>query len=46
MASPEAADRVLQCLADLGLPLDHPTLHQTGPLFDGLEEFRQHLGAD
>ncbi len=37
--------RVLECLRDLGLPLDHPALHQTGALFDGLEEFRQHLGG-
>jgi 3-dehydroquinate synthase len=39
------ADRVLRCLADLGLPLDHTKLRETGPLFDGLEEFRQHLGG-
>lgn len=39
------AHRVLRCLADLGLPLDHPALHETEPLFDGLEEFRQHLGG-
>ncbi len=38
-------DRVLQCLAALGLPLDHSSLHDTGLLFDGLEEFRQHLGG-
>jgi len=38
-------DRVLKCLTDLGLTLDHPTLHQTDALFDGLEEFRQHLGG-
>lgn len=43
---PEAdADRVLHCLADLGLPLDHPMLHDTRVLFDGMEEFRQHLGG-
>ncbi len=39
------AMRVLTCLADLGLPLDHPTLHDTETLFAGLEEFRQHLGG-
>ena len=32
-------------LADLGLPLDDPYLHDIRTLFDGLEEFRQHLGG-
>ena len=41
----EDAQRVLDCLCRLGLPLDHPALHETQPLFDGLEEFRQHLGG-
>ena len=41
----EDAERVLQCLVDLGLPIDHPTLHDTDVLFRGLEEFRQHLGG-
>lgn len=39
------ADRVLNCLAQMGLPLDHPALHETDELFAGLEEFRQHLGG-
>jgi 3-dehydroquinate synthase len=39
------AHRVLHCLAALGLPLDHPALHETDALFAGLEEFRQHLGG-
>jgi len=39
------ADRVLHCLADLDLPLDHVALHDTDALFAGLEEFRQHLGG-
>lgn len=39
------AERVLHCLTDLGLPLDDPYLHDTRTLFDGLEEFRQHLGG-
>jgi len=39
------AKRVLRCLTDLGLPLDDPYLHDTRTLFDGLEEFRQHLGG-
>jgi 3-dehydroquinate synthase len=43
--SEEDARRVLVCLANLGLPLDHPMLHDTSVLFDGLEEFRQHLGG-
>jgi len=43
---PEAdAERVLRCLSDLGLALDHPALHDTETLFAGLEEFRQHLGG-
>nr|MBC8290195.1 3-dehydroquinate synthase [Planctomycetota bacterium] len=41
----EDADRVLHCLANLGLPLDHPSLHETDELFAGMEEFRQHLGG-
>ena len=39
------ADRVLRCLAHLGFILDHPLLQDTDVLFDGLEEFRQHLGG-
>ena len=38
-------DRVLACLADLGLPLSHPLLSDADVLLDGLEEFRQHLGG-
>lgn len=41
----EDADRVLHALARMGLPLDHPALHDTDELFNGLEEFRQHLGG-
>lgn len=37
--------RVLHCLDQLGLVLDHPVLHDTATLFAGLEEFRQHLGG-
>ncbi len=44
--SSEAADQVLRCLHALGLPLTDPLLEEdTGLLFDGLEEFRQHLGG-
>jgi 3-dehydroquinate synthase len=39
------AERVLRCLAELGFALDHPALHDVRRLFDGLEEFRQHLGG-
>lgn len=39
------AERTLKCLVDLGLPLDHPALEDTGALFAGLEHFRQHLGG-
>ncbi len=41
----EDAQRVLNCLGNLGLTLDHPVLHETEELFGGLEEFRQHLGG-
>ena len=41
----EDADRVLRCLVDLGFDLSHPALNDTQPLFEGLEEFRQHLGG-
>jgi 3-dehydroquinate synthase len=39
------ADRVLRCLVDLGFDLGHPALLDTRSLFEGLEEFRQHLGG-
>ena len=39
------ADRVLKCLVDLGFDLYHAAMEDTGPLFEGLEEFRQHLGG-
>lgn len=41
----EDADRVLDCLQRLGLPLYHPALADVDALFAGLEEFRQHLGG-
>ncbi|MEQ9408641.1 MAG: 3-dehydroquinate synthase [Fuerstiella sp.] len=41
----EDAERVLNCLQSLGLLLDHAALHDTEELFQGLEEFRQHLGG-
>jgi 3-dehydroquinate synthase len=39
------ADHVLVALQRLGLLIDHPALQRTTELFDGLEEFRQHLGG-
>lgn len=39
------ADLVLLALERLGLLIDHPTLQRTDELFQGLEEFRQHLGG-
>ena len=39
------ANRVLVALQRLGLLIDHPALQRTDELFDGLEEFRQHLGG-
>lgn len=39
------AGRVLDCLAELRLPLDDPALDDLDALFLGLEEFRQHLGG-
>jgi 3-dehydroquinate synthase len=42
---PEAdAQHVLACLADLGFSLFHEAM-RSGELFEGLEEFRQHLGG-
>lgn len=41
----DAAERVLDCLQQLGLLMEHPALHETEELFRGLEEFRQHLGG-
>lgn len=38
------AQRTLQCLCDLGFSLNHAALRDEA-LFDGLEEFRQHLGG-
>ncbi len=40
------AHRVVGCLAQIGLPTSHPRLADKKTLFDGLEEFRQHLGGE
>ena len=39
------AERVLVAFERLGLLVGHPMLQQTDELFNGLEEFRQHLGG-
>lgn len=38
------ADRVIDCLSRLGLPIAHPLLNDRR-LLDGIEEFREHLGG-
>ena len=42
---PADARRVLQCLSEMGFDLDHPLLADTNVLYQGMEEFRQHLGG-
>lgn len=39
------AERILRCLQTLGFSLYHAKLRETDALFDGLEEFREHLGG-
>ena len=39
------ADRVIQCLKDLGFTFDHPAVADVDAMLQGLEEFRQHLGG-
>ena len=43
--APEQAERVITCLRELGLRLDHPVLEREDEILGGLEEFRQHLGG-
>ena len=40
------AHATLDCLTQLGFALDHPALDDRDALFEGLEEFRQHLGGE
>lgn len=40
------AHRIVACLAQIGLPTFHERLADKSVLFDGLEEFRQHLGGE
>lgn len=42
---PADAGRVLRCLSELGFTLSDPALWNAETLFEGLEEFRQHLGG-
>lgn len=39
------ADRVLRCLSELGFELFASELRDTNTLFEGIEEFREHLGG-
>jgi len=41
----DVAGSVLRCLAELGFRLSHAALDDTRHLFDGIEEFRQHMGG-
>lgn len=41
----DQASQIIDCLRQLGLLQDHPVLTRTDELFQGLEEFRQHLGG-
>ncbi len=43
LAEAEAV-RAIGCLANLGLPVHHPRLHEDA-IFEGLDEFREHLGG-
>jgi len=43
--SKKTAHQVLECLGNLGFHLCDPSLSNVKVLFDGLEEFRQHLGG-
>lgn len=40
------ADRVCACLSRMGFALSHPVLKDRAALFEGIEEFRQHLGGE
>ncbi len=40
------AQATFDCLVRLGFTLDHPALDDRNALYEGLEEFRQHLGGE
>ncbi len=42
----EDADRVCRCLSKMGFSLSHEVLKDRETLFEGIEEFRQHLGGE
>ena len=39
------ADRVIQCLEDVGFSMQSPWLDDVDALLQGIEEFREHLGG-
>ncbi len=39
-------ERILRCLANIGLPLYHPAMEDTQALLQGLAEFQEHLGGE
>lgn len=39
------AEETIQALSEMGISMWHPLLEETATLFEGLEEFRQHLGG-
>ncbi|MCA9410135.1 MAG: 3-dehydroquinate synthase [Candidatus Omnitrophica bacterium] len=42
----DSAIRACQCLKDMGFSLHHPVMDRHEDLFEGIEEFRQHLGGE
>ncbi len=38
-------EQIVACLRDMGIRMHHPQLERIEALFDGLDEFRQHLGG-
>ncbi len=39
-------ERILHCLANIGLPLYHPAMEDSATLLQGLVEFQEHLGGE
>jgi len=39
-------ERILHCLANIGLPLYHSAMEDTGALLEGLADFQEHLGGE
>jgi len=42
----ESAERVCSCLRKMGFVLTHDAMADRETLFEGIEEFRQHLGGE